>query len=87
MKKRMPRFTSDRAAERFLEQDLSDYIHPGNFKPVTFEFAPKNKTVSLRLSEELLGEIKKRAKKRGIPYQRLMREAIEVSIKGTGTRG
>lgn len=40
-KKSIPHFRSDEEVEAFLEQDLSDYLHAGNFKPVTFKFKTK----------------------------------------------
>lgn len=41
-KKSIPHFKTDEEAEKFLDQDLSDYLHEGNFRPITFEFPPKN---------------------------------------------
>ena len=81
MRKRIPKFKTDKEAEDFLEQDLSDYMHPANFKEVTFEFAPKDKSVTLRLSAKLLQALKGTARKRGVQYQRLIREAIEAYLK------
>ena len=85
MKKRLPKLKSDTDAERFLAQDLSPYIHQGNFKLISFEYAPKNKTVSLRLSDGLLSAIKALSKRRGIPYQRYIRETLEFSIRNNST--
>ena len=81
MKKRLPKLKSDKDAEEFLERNLSDYIHSGNFKLASFEYAAKDKAVSVRLSGALLSAIKLASKKKGIPYQRYIREAIEQSIK------
>jgi predicted DNA binding CopG/RHH family protein len=33
---------TDEAVEKFLEGDLSDYLHEENFQRVTFEFVPQN---------------------------------------------
>ena len=41
MKKTFPRVKTDEEIEALLEDDLSEYLHPGNFQPVTFEFKPK----------------------------------------------
>ncbi len=82
MKKRIPKFKSDAEAAKFLEQDLSDYLDPDNLVPVTFEFAPKNKVVNLRMSDKLLDSVKAMAKKRHMPYQRYIREIIEQSVRG-----
>lgn len=87
MKNRVPKFKSDQELNKFLEKDLSDYLSPENLFPVTFEFAPKSKVVNLRMSEELLSAVKQVSKKRRIPYQKYIREAIEQSIRKGGTRG
>ena len=84
MRKRVPKFKSNKDVERFLNKDLSDYLTPGNLHPATFEFAPKSKVVNLRISEELLTMVKKIAKQRGIPYQRYIREAVEMSVRKSG---
>ena len=53
MSKSLPKMTSDQEAEKLLEEDLTEYLTPENFKenftPVTFEFAPKDANISLRL--------------------------------------
>ena len=81
MKKKLPKFKTDRAAEKFLEKDTSEYIHPGNFKPVSFEFAPKDKSITIRVSNQLLKAVRQAAKNRGVNYQKLVREAIEQFLR------
>ncbi|MBW4671260.1 MAG: BrnA antitoxin family protein [Cyanomargarita calcarea GSE-NOS-MK-12-04C] len=71
---------TDEEAENLLEQDLSEYLNKDNFKAVTFEFKPKNRTVNLRVSEDLLEEVKTVAKKQGVTYQKYIRNAIEKSL-------
>jgi predicted DNA binding CopG/RHH family protein len=71
--------TTDEEAEAFLEQDLSD-LDFAQFKPVRFEFARKDARVNMRLPEPLLEAVKARAKARGIPYQRFIREALEHAV-------
>lgn len=80
MKKILPKMTTDEEAENLLEQDLSDYLHNENFTFVSFEFKPKDKTVNLRVSEELLEKVKTVAKEEGISYQKYIRRAIEQSL-------
>jgi len=80
MKKILPRVKTDEEAESLLEQDLSEYLNKDNFKAVTFEFKPKNRTVNLRVSEDLLEEVKTVAKKQGVTYQKYIRNAIERSL-------
>ncbi|HUD88216.1 MAG TPA: CopG family antitoxin, partial [Xanthobacteraceae bacterium] len=83
MKKKFPVLKTDEEAEAFLEQDLTDYLHAGNFKTaewMRFEFKPKQKSLNLRISEELLDAVRKNAKREGIPYQRYIRQALERAV-------
>jgi predicted DNA binding CopG/RHH family protein len=80
MRKKFPVLKTDEEAEAFLEQDLTDYLHSGNFKPMPFEFLPKEKSINLRISETLLKEVQTQAKREGIPYQRYIRQALERAI-------
>ena len=79
-KKKVPKFKTDDEAEAFLQQDLSDYLHAGNFAPYRFEFKPKEKSINLRISEELLKAVQTHAKREGIPYQRYIRQALERAL-------
>jgi predicted DNA binding CopG/RHH family protein len=81
MKKRLPKMRTDRAARAVLKRDLSDLISQDVFKPVTFEFAPKDKSITLRVSSALLHAVQDAAKKNGKNYQKLIREAIEQYLK------
>jgi len=82
MDKTFPRLKTDAEIEALLEEDLSDYLTPDNFKLVTFEFKPKDKSVNIRMSEEMLEKVKSVSQKEGIPYQRYIRRAIERSLGG-----
>ena len=80
MKKKFPVFETDEEAERFVETaDLSEYDF-SDMVPVRFELKRKDATVSLRLPESLLREVRTRADQAGIPYQRFMRLAIERAL-------
>ena len=80
MKKKIPTFKTDREAERFVDTaDLSDYDLSGA-RPMRFEFEKKDARVNMRLPQALLDALKERAKRRGIPYQRLIREALERAV-------
>jgi predicted DNA binding CopG/RHH family protein len=80
MKKKIPIFKTDEEAERFVETaDLSEYDLSGA-KPVQFEFEKKDARVNMRLPQTLLAALKAQAKQRGIPYQRLIREALEQAL-------
>lgn len=78
--KLFPKFETDEEAERFVaEADLSEYDF-SQFKPSPFEFDRKSHQVNLRMSASLLMRIKERAEKRGIPYQRFIREILERAV-------
>ena len=79
MSRRVPRLRSDEEAEAFLEQDLSD-LDFSQFKPVRFEFEKKAARVNMRLPKSLLNAVKERARARGMPYQRFIREALEQAV-------
>jgi predicted DNA binding CopG/RHH family protein len=79
MKKKVPAFKTDKEAEEFLEQDLSN-LDFSQFKPMQFEFKPKQKSLNLRISDELLDAVRKNAKREGIPYQRYIRQALERAV-------
>lgn len=80
MTKRLPKIRTDAKAESLLKKDIGEFLNKKNFKRVSFEFEPKTKSISLRLSESLLKALKQEAKKRGINYQKLIREAVEESF-------
>jgi predicted DNA binding CopG/RHH family protein len=78
--KPLPVLKTDDEAEQFVETaDLSEYDLSG-FKPAKFEFEKKDARVNMRLPETLLAALKDKAKQRGIPYQRFIREALEQAI-------
>lgn len=80
MKKKIPTFNSDAAAERFVATaDLSRCDLSGA-KPVRFEFEKKGARVNMRLPDSLLAAVKQRAKARGLHYQRFIREALEQAV-------
>jgi predicted DNA binding CopG/RHH family protein len=84
--KRFPVFRTDEEAEDFVANaDLSEYDF-SNFKTVRFEFEPKSARVNMRLPETLVKTLKERAGKRGIPYQRYMRELIELGLTASEKR-
>jgi predicted DNA binding CopG/RHH family protein len=75
----VPVMTTDEEAEAFLEQDLSELDY-SQFKPLVWETAPKTARINMRLPEGLMNAVKARAAARGIPYQRLIREALEREV-------
>jgi predicted DNA binding CopG/RHH family protein len=81
MKKRLPNLRSDREAEAFVAaSDLTQYdLTP--MRRMRFEFEPKTARVNMRLPQSLLDQVKRQAARRGIPYQRWIREALERSTE------
>jgi predicted DNA binding CopG/RHH family protein len=88
MQKKIPRCKTDKQAEAFVAKaDLTEYAL-SDFRPVRFEFERKDARVNMRLPVPLLDAVKKIALARGIPYQRVIREALEgVIAQKTSPRG
>jgi predicted DNA binding CopG/RHH family protein len=78
-KRKVPRLKTDKAAEAFLAHDLSD-LDFSQFKPARFEFEKKAAQLNMRVPQPLLEAVKARAKARGIPYTRLIRETLEQAL-------
>jgi predicted DNA binding CopG/RHH family protein len=82
MLKKLPIWSTEEKADEWLtnadlsESDFSDA------KVMTFELAPKNTAISLRLPADLLAAIKLRSVETHIPMQRLIRAAIEQYLRG-----
>jgi predicted DNA binding CopG/RHH family protein len=80
MKKKIPAFKSARAAAAFVDKaDLSHYDLSGA-QTVRFEMKRKDKSINLRLPEELYDAVRQRATHAGLPYQRFIRLALENAI-------
>ena len=82
-KKKIPAFKSDRAAAAFVDKaDLTQYDLSGA-QLVRFEIKRKDKSINLRLSEELYDALRERAARAGLPYQRFIRLALEQAISAS----
>jgi predicted DNA binding CopG/RHH family protein len=80
MKKKIPAFKSTRAAAAFVDKaDLSQYDLSGA-QTVRFEMKRKDKSINLRLPEELYDAVRQRASHAGLPYQRFIRLTLENAI-------
>jgi predicted DNA binding CopG/RHH family protein len=77
--KTVPIMTTDAEAEAFLNQDLSN-LDFSQFRPMTWETAPKDARINMRVPGALMAALKAKAAKRGIPYQRLIRELLEKGV-------
>jgi len=81
-KKKIPTFKTDCAAAVFVgKADLSQYDLSGA-KLVRFEIKRKNKdkSINLRLPEELYDAVRKRRARAGLPYQRFIRLTLEQAL-------
>jgi predicted DNA binding CopG/RHH family protein len=80
MKKKIPSFKSDRAAAAFVDKaDLSHYDLSGA-RLLRFEIKRKDKSINLRLSEELYDAVRERAARADLPYQRFIRLTLEQAL-------
>ncbi|GBF82586.1 CopG family antitoxin [Aphanothece sacrum] len=72
---------TDQDVENLLEQDLSDYLNKENFSSVNFELVPKNESVTIEMSSQLLEKVKEVAKQKGINYHIFIKEAVEQALQ------
>ena len=78
--KKLPRLKSDKEAEEFVATaDLTDY-DLSDMRVVRFEFEPKAAQINMRVPQALLDALKERARHRGIPYTRFIRELMEREV-------
>ena len=83
MIKKIPQFKNeDEEFEFWFTNSTVDYIE--NFKPVKFdlsELKPSTKTISIRLPESMIDQLKRLANKRDVPYQSLLKILLGEKIK------
>jgi predicted DNA binding CopG/RHH family protein len=79
MKRKVPQLKTDKQAEAFLARDHSN-LDFSQFKTVRFEFEKKDDQINMRVPKQLLEAVKARAKARGIPYTRFIRETLEQAM-------
>ena len=86
-KKKIPKFKNEESERAFwASADSSEYIDWEKGKRVTLgNLKPSTKTISLRLPEALLDELRLLANKRDVPYQSLLKmflaERIEEELR------
>lgn len=81
-KKRVPKFKSEEEERDFwANADASDYFDLERGKRLRFpKLKPSTKTISLRLPEDLLEQIKMEANKRDVPYQSYIKMLLKEKI-------
>jgi predicted DNA binding CopG/RHH family protein len=74
-KKRIPKFASeDEERDFWSEKDSTEYIDWSKASRVVLpELKPSVKTISIRLPEHMLAELKLLAHKKDVPYQSLIK--------------
>jgi predicted DNA binding CopG/RHH family protein len=83
MKKKIPKFESeDQEREFWSNQDSTEYLDWGKAKRLSFpNLKPSTKTISIRLPESMLDDLKILANKRDVPYQSLLKVFLAERIK------
>jgi predicted DNA binding CopG/RHH family protein len=81
--KKLPEFNSETEERLFWEiHDSSEYIDWRKAERVSLpNLKPSTKTISLRLPETLLDQIKIEANKRDVPYQSLIKAWLADEVR------
>ena len=82
-RKKIPTFKDEDAEREFwAKADSTDYLDWSNAERVTFSnLRPSLRTISLRLPEAMIAELKLLANKRDVPYQSLLKVFLAERIK------
>jgi predicted DNA binding CopG/RHH family protein len=78
----MPKFSSEEEEREFwATHDSTKYIDWSQAERVVFpQLKPSTKTISLRLPESMLNELRLLANKRDVPYQSLIKIFLQERI-------
>ena len=81
--KKIPRFRTEKEERKFwASHDSSDYVDWRKARRAKFpELKPSEKSISIRMPEFLIEELKVLSNKRGIPYQSLLKEFLAERIE------
>lgn len=81
-RKTIPKFKTEAEEQKFwATHDSTDYLDWTQAKKTVLpNLKPSTKTISLRLPEMLLADLKQLANKRDIPYQSLMKQLLSESV-------
>ena len=88
--KKIPKHKSeDRERDFWSKSDSTEYIDWSEARPLVLpNLKPSLKTISLRLPEHMLAELKVLANKRDVPYQSLLKlflaEGLEEEVQRIG---
>ena len=87
--KKIPHFASEEEEQAFWdEHDSTEYVDWSRARRTVLpNLRPSTKTISLRLPEHMLEQLKLLANKRDVPYQSLLKmylaERIEQELRGS----
>lgn len=83
MQKRLPDFESEEEEQAFWDShDSTDFIDWSQARSVIFpRLKPSTKTISLRLSESMLDQIRMLANRSDVPYQSLIKIFLQERIE------
>ncbi|MDP2630501.1 MAG: BrnA antitoxin family protein [Candidatus Uhrbacteria bacterium] len=81
--KKIPAFKTEAAEQKFWDShDSTEYIDWHNAKRVRFpNLKPSTETISLRLPQGMLDQIKVMAQKRDVPYQSLIKVMLDSKVR------
>ena len=82
-RKQIPAFASDDEERSFwASHDSSDYVDWRRAARPSFpDLKPSLRTISLRLPESMIGQLKLLAHKRDVPYQSLLKQFLAERLK------
>ena len=81
MKKPFPKLKSDKELTKFFDEtDLGDYLEEKDLRVTTIRLKKQDRSVTIRLSSDLVGLLKKAAKRYHTKYQKLVRSILEENI-------
>lgn len=80
--KKIPKFNSeDEEREFWAKHDIVDYVDIKSARPVRLcNLKPSLRTISIRLPEHLIAELKTLANERDIPYQALLKQLLAERV-------
>lgn len=92
IRKKIPKFSSEADERAFwAREDSADYVDWSQASVITLpKLKPTLRTISIRLPEGMIAELKRLANKKDVPYQSLLKvflaERIQKELGKTGSR-
>ena len=81
--RKIPRFKNEEEERKFwVSHDSTSYINWSKARRTKFpELKPSEKTISIRMPQFLIEELKILSNKRGLPYQSLLKEFLAERVE------